>query len=148
MLFDLTACVSPDSYDPDPDHSVQPVTFTQDYRAICDHGQHVNWREFDWQDQIPDTSSIDFAAQTADSPAALATVASVKLAHMTTGTTLPSWDVAIMDAKTAGAFKSATPPVVSQNMLRVTITLNPTADKKATPTLMQWKVQYDCLDAE
>ena len=37
---------------------------------------------------------------------------------------------------------------VSLALLRVTITLNPTADKKASPTLMQWKVQYDCVDAE
>ena len=149
MLFDLTACVSPDKYDPPaPTTRYNPVTFTQDYTAICGHGQHVAWRELDWQDQIPDTSSIDFSAQTADTPAALATAPSVTLAHMTTGTTLPNWDVAIMDAKMAGAFKSATPPVVSQNRLRLTITLYPTADKKASPTLMQWKVQYDCLDAE
>ena len=149
MLFDLTACVSPDSYvPPAPTIQYNPVTFTQDYAAVCDHGKHAVWREFDWQDAIPDTASIDYSAQTADTTAGFATAKSVTLAHMTTSTPLPSWDVAILDAKTTGAFKTVSPPVGSQALLRVTITLYPTADKKASPTLMQWKVQYDCVDAE
>jgi len=115
---------------------------------VCGHGQHVVWREFDWQDAIPDTASLDFSAQTANTTAGLATAQSVTVAHATTSTGLPAWDAAILDAKTTGVFKTASPAVVSQNLLRITITLNPTADKKSSPTLMQWKVQYDCVDAE
>jgi hypothetical protein len=149
MLFDLTACVSPDSFVPPvPTIQYNPVTFTQDYTATCAHGKHVVWREFDWQDSIPDTASIDFSAQTADTVAGFATATSVMLGHMTKSTAVPNWDVAILDTKTSGAFKSVNPPLVSQNMLRVTISLNPTADKKASPLIMQWKVQYDCVDAE
>ena len=149
MLFDLTACVSPDSFVPPvPTIQFNPVTFTQDYTSVCEKGKRVAWREFDWQGATPDTSSIEFSAQTAETAAALATAQSVALAKQTTSTVLPNWDVAILDAKTSGAFKTATPPIVSQSLLRVTITLNPTTDKKASPILMQWKVQYDCVPAE
>jgi hypothetical protein len=149
MLFDLTACVSPDTFvPPAPTIQFNPVTFTQDYAAVCGKGKRAVWREFDWQHAIPGTASIDYSAQTADTAAGLATARSVTIGHMTTSTPVPSWDVAILDAKTTGLFKTVSPPVVSQALLRVTITLNPTADKKASPRLLQWKVQYDCVDAE
>jgi hypothetical protein len=149
MLFDLTACVSPDSWTPPAPTTVyNSVTFTQDFTSTCGQGQHVVWREFDWQDQIPSSASIDFSAQTANTAAALASAQSVTLAHSTASTSAPSWDAALLDTKTGGVFGAASPAVVSKNLLRVTITLNPTTDKKASPTLTSWKVQYDCVDAE
>jgi hypothetical protein len=149
MLFDLTACVSPDSWTPpSPTTQYNSVTFTQDFTSACPSYQHVAWREFDWQDQIPSSASIDFSAQTADTATALASAQYVTLAHATTSTAVPSWDVALLDNKSGGVFASASPQVVSKNLLRVTITLNPTLDKKASPTLMNWKVQYDCVDAQ
>jgi hypothetical protein len=108
----------------------------------------VAWREFDWQDQIPSSASIDFSAQTANTTATLATAQVVSVAHATMSTSVPSWDVALLDTKTGGVFAAASPAVVSKNLLRITITLNPTTDKKASPTLTSWKVQYDCVDAE
>jgi hypothetical protein len=149
MLFDLTACVSPDSWTPPAPTTVySPVSFTQDFSSTCGHGQHVVWREFDWQAQIPSTSSIAFSAQTANTTALLSSAQSVALATATTSTSLPSWDLALIDTKTGGAFPAASPAVVSKNYLRVTITLNPTTNQKASPTLSSWKVQYDCVDAE
>lgn len=149
MLFDLTACVSPDSWvPPAPTTVYNPVTFTQDFTAACGKGQRPIWRQFDWQETIPATASVVFAAQTADALAGFATAQLVPVATMTTSTALPGWDVAILDTTTGGVFRTATPPVLSKNILRMTITLNPTSDKKASPTLLQWKVQYDCVDAE
>jgi hypothetical protein len=149
MLFDLTACVSPDGFvPPTPTIQYDPVTFTQDYQAVCGHGKRPVWREFDWQNAIPDTASIEYAAQTADTVPGFVTAPRVKLGRMTKSTTPPGWDVAILDAKTSGAFKSVNPPVVSRSLLRIAITLYPTSDKKASPTLTHWKVQYDCVDAE
>ena len=149
MLFDLTACVSPDSWvPPTPTTQYYPVTFVQDFTSTCGKGQRPAWREFDWQDSIPTTGSVVFSAQTADTAAALATAQVVPVATATTSTALPAWDVALLDTTTGGVLRSATPPVISKNILRMTITLNPTTDKKAAPTLMQWKVQYDCVDAE
>jgi hypothetical protein len=149
MLFDLTACVSPDSWVPPAPQTVySPVTFTQDFTSTCGKGQRPAWREFDWQDSIPSTASIVFEAQTADTVAALATTPKVPVVTDTVGTVLPAWDVALLDTTTGGVLRTASPPQISKNILRMTITLNPTSDKKASPTLIQWKVQYDCVDAE
>ena len=149
MLFDLTACVSPDnSVPPAPTAVYNPVTFTQDFVAECGQGKRPAWREFNWQDQVPSTASIDFEAQTADTVAALAAATRVAAGTDTASTALPAWDTALLDTGTGGVLRSVSPPQISKNVLRMTITLNPTSDKKASPTLMQWKVQYDCVDAE
>jgi hypothetical protein len=149
MLFDLTACVSPDSWvPPSPTILYSPVTFVQDFSSTCGKGQRPAWREFNWQDSIPTTANIAFSAQTADTLAALPAAQVVSVATATTTTAVPAWDTALLDTTTGGVFRSAAPPVISKSLLRMTITLNPTTDKKAAPTLMQWGVQYDCVDAE
>jgi hypothetical protein len=149
MLFDLTACVSPDSWvPPAPTTVYSPVTFTQDFTSTCGKGQRPAWRQFDWQDSIPSTASIVFAAQTANTTAELATAQTVPVATDTASSALPAWDVALLDTTTGGVLRAASPAVISKSVLRMTITLNPTSDQKASPTLIQWKVQYDCVDAE
>jgi hypothetical protein len=141
--------VSPDNWvPPAPTTVYNPVTFIQDFTSTCGLGQRPAWREFDWQDSIPSTASIVLSAQTADTLTALATAQVVPVVTATTSTVLPAWDVALLDTTTGGVLRGASPPVISKNILRMTITLNPTADKKASPTLIQWKVQYDCVDAE
>jgi hypothetical protein len=50
-----------------------------------------------------------------------------------------------------GLLNSASPPVASGNTLVVTITMDPTsadAGTSQTPTLIQWKVQSDCVSSE
>jgi hypothetical protein len=59
-----------------------------------------------------------------------------------------AFDAAIIDAGQGGSGPFNTAGVPSRNVLRLSITLNPTADSIATPTLLQWKVQYDCAPAE
>jgi len=149
MLFDLTACVSPDNWvPPAPTTVYNPVTFTQDFTSTCGKGQRPAWREFDWQAAIPSTASVVLETQTANTLADFATAQKVPVVTDTSSTVLPAWDVALLDTTTGGVLRSASPPVISKNILRMTITLNPTSDKKASPTLIQWKVQYDCVDAE
>lgn len=158
MLFDLTACVSPDSWTPgtpEPPGRYYPTTFAQDFVAHCEEmdggkGKHVVWREFDWQASIPAGTSIDFAAQTADTASDMATATSVGLLSdpVTTSTTLPNWDAALLDTGSSGAFRNANPAIAPRNTLRIAITLNPNSTGTAAPTLLQWKVQYDCVDSE
>jgi hypothetical protein len=149
MLFDLSACVSPDSWEPPiPSVSFSPVTFTLDFQAQCGSGQLPVWREFDWQAEIPTGTNITFSAQTADVPSDFAKAQSAPLATATTSTVMPGWDAAIIETTVAGAFHSASPRIVSLGILRVTVTLNPSADKKAAPTLTGWQVGYDCLDRQ
>jgi len=112
------------------------------------------WREFDWQAVIPVGASIVFSAQSGMTAATLLPAMPVLLATATTSTntgpTMTNFDLAYIDTgpKGTGAFDVATPPVASGTLLRVTITLDPTVDYQQTPTLNQWRVQYDCTAAE
>lgn len=152
MLLDLTACVSPDSAPPPPPPApvttYPPVTFVQTFTSVCTSPQRVVWRKFDWQANIPSSASIDFALRTAATSVGLASATTVPLATATTSTALPNFDVGLIDTGSAGVFRTASPVVQSEKYLSVIITLNPTTGQKASPTLYQWKVEYDCVDAE
>jgi hypothetical protein len=158
MFFDLTSCVSPDNAPPPPPPAsgpgYLPATFTEDFTGSCPSGTAPIWREFDWQAQIPNTASINISAQSGNDSLTLLPASPVLLANATTTTsTGPSgtnYDVALIDTGKGGtgAFNVATPPVLSKNLLRITIKLNPTMDNSAAPVLLQWKVQYDCAAAE
>lgn len=147
MLFDLSACVSPDSWAP-PMLGVRfdPITFNLDFAAECPDAKWPVWREFDWQAQIPASADITFVAKTASSLSELATADSAPLATATTTTNTPNWDIAIIDSTATSAFKNVSPPITSQKYLRIATTLNPTSDSKASPTLSTWEVHYDCVD--
>jgi hypothetical protein len=154
MFFDLTACVSPDNLPPptppNTPPSYSPATFTEDFVASCPKGTGPIWREFDWQAQIPGGASIVFQAQSGDNAATLVPAAPLTLATATTSTdtgpTMQNFDVALIDTgrNGSGAFNTANPQVPSRDLLRLMITLNPTADHLSAPMLVQWKVQYDC----
>jgi hypothetical protein len=159
MFFDLTACVSSDDLPP-PGPTVlpgyDPATFVQDYTANCQNGTKPVWREFDWQASIPDTASIVITAQSGESIATLAPAMPLALATATSSTNIgasgTNFDFALIDtgkgASTAGVFNTASPEVPSRNLLRITITLNPTGDNLVAPALLKWKVQYDCSPGE
>ncbi len=161
MFFDLTSCVSPDNATPSPPTvdvtGYPPATFTVDFEATACPPQTLPvWREFDWQAQIPTGANIVFSAQSGPTTASLLPPTPLLLATATTptdtGPMMQNYDVALLDdgtgTKGAGAFNTAMPPVASSNVLRVTITLNPTPDFQQTPTLDQWRVQYDCGASE
>jgi hypothetical protein len=158
MFFDLTACVSPDDLPPVAPQVLpgyDPATFIQDYTANCTDGNQPIWREFDWQASIPDSASIVITAQSGATVATLAPVMPLTLATATTDTDVGSgskFDFALIDTGSAtasvGPFNKASPRVPSRNLLRLSITMNPTGDNLAAPTLIQWKVQYDCAPAE
>jgi hypothetical protein len=154
MFFDLTACVSPDNAPPPTPQNTppfySPATFTEDFVASCPKGTAPIWREFDWQAIIPNGATIVLAAQSGDTTSTLLPATPVTLATATTTTNTglmsQNYDVAFIDTgrNGTGAFNTASPPVVSRDVLRIQITLNPTTDHLAAPTLSQWKVQYDC----
>jgi hypothetical protein len=155
MLFDLTACVSPDNAPPPTPPSTPPsyapATFTEDFVATCPKATAPVWREFDWQAKVPSGASIIFKAQSGDDASTLLPASPLELATATsdtnTGIMSQNYDVAFLDTgrNGSGAFNTASPSVVSRNLLRLTITLSPTADHLHAPTLVQWRVQYDCL---
>ncbi len=158
MFLDLTSCVSPDSaVPPIPSLLYSAATFTQDYVANCAPGSRPRWREVDWQATIPASASIEFDAQSGATLATLqpatpaaGAVAGVLVAKPVVSTAVNGTDVAYIDTGSTGtgAFNKAAPPVTSQDILRLTITLNPTSDQGAAPVLKTWKVQFSCLPTE
>jgi hypothetical protein len=157
MLFDLTACVTPDNLPPPvpvPVKSYGPATFTQDFTASCPAGKAPVWREFDWQATIPKNASIVIAAQSGADAASLVPATPLTLATSTTSTDTgiakENYDVALMDTGPGGTgpFRTTDPGIPSRELLRITIKLNPTPSQLEAPTLLAWKVQYDCIDSQ
>ncbi len=164
QLFDLSACVSPVGTPPPPPPSTtsiyDPVTFTEDFTSSCPTDKHVAWRELDWYADIPNTASIVFSAQTVNppldgGPPDYSSAQSVLLFDATMSSPSSGQPNGVLidvnvppDAAMPGAFNAAAPPVSSQADLRLTITLNPTSDMKASPTLIQWIVKSDCVPTE
>jgi hypothetical protein len=143
MLFDLTSCVSPDGVPPPPPPiTLNPVSFPLDFTATCPDNQAVTWREVDWEATVPDTASIKFTAQSADDTTGLDTAPSTDVAVATTSTAPAGWDIGVIP------FTTVSPEIPSKNVLRITVTLTPTTDKRSSPMLQKWRVLYDCADAK
>jgi hypothetical protein len=162
MLLDLSACISPDSLPPPLPSATGSVatgpvgltysaaTFTEDFTSSCPQGTHVAWRTLDWQAAIPATASIVFSAQTAAIPpdGGPLDYSGMMPVLLATATATASTGPAYIDMGTMGAFNMATPPVISSDALRLTVTLYPTANGTAAPTLQGWQVKADCLPSE
>jgi hypothetical protein len=147
MLFDLTACVTPDTSPPPPPPIVlKTAAFAQDYVAACDVGFAPRWRTVRWQATIPSTAAIDVAVQTGPDAAGLLPASPLLAAHATTSTALPGSDEALLDTGPTGTgiFSVQSPRIVSASLLRLRITLNPTTDQRDGPVLRSWEVLYDC----
>jgi hypothetical protein len=154
MFFDLTSCVAPDNAQPPGPPPYKSATFTQDFTGTCPSGQSIAWREFDWQADVPSGTNIAFAAQSGPNSSGLLNATPVALATATTSTNLPTYDAVIIDTSTGGTttgtapFNKASPPIRSDTLLRVTITMNPDTNGTITPVLKSWKVQYDCTASQ
>ncbi|HXX68652.1 MAG TPA: hypothetical protein VEK07_15800 [Polyangiaceae bacterium] len=158
-FFDLSACVSPNGIVPQgppaPITVYNPVSFTVDYTSSCPAGTHVAWRTLTWQADVPATASIVFSAQTVNPPTdggppSFTGAQSVTIATATNATQTGSAgiDLVSTDGGPSGAFELASPPVSSQSDLQLTITLNPTTNQQAPPTLIDWQVTSDCPSSE
>jgi hypothetical protein len=118
-------------------------TFTRDYTATCTSPQHAMWRFFDWQTVTPGDSALIFSAQTAADTTSVATASLVPLATVS-GPPITNWTGVDVSQQLA----SASPPVASGQVLRITVKFQPTSDGGQSPTLVAWRANYDCVDAE
>ena len=160
MMFDLTSCVESDTGAVTP--PLKTESFYLDFTATCPSGTTVKWREFDFQNAFPNPvngSSIIYTAQTGPVGADAASWVPgmpLPLATANTNTVLPGWDVVLLDTSpvetptptSQGVFNQATPAITSQTDLRIWITINPTSDGTQSPTLANWRAQYDCPATE
>jgi hypothetical protein len=149
MFFDLTACVTPDAYEPPGLTSLfNAATFSPpDYVATCDIGSSPVWREVRWSAKIPTTASITFAASSGADASSLLPATPLTIVTTTKSTAASSTDVAYIDTGSSGtgAFNLADPTIASDHILRLTITLTPTTDQLSAPTLLDWSIAYSCV---
>lgn len=108
----------------------------RDFDAACGPTTHLTWLLYRWQATTPGNSTIAFAAQTADTQAALAGAPSVALATAVN-----------QNGGTAFVSLAGLPGGVSKPWLRVTAALTPTSDGLQAPVLTAWDAQYDCTPA-
>lgn len=160
MFFDLTACISADNLPPPPPPVIlptyRPSTFIEDFVAVCAPGTTATWRDFSWQAAVPGDAKIEFFGQTGRDAANLFPAFPLALTAATTSTDLgagSNYDVVMLDTSKngkggEGAFNVAQPPLRSEKLFRLTVTMHPTSDMLQAPTLLHWKVQYDCIPAE
>lgn len=119
-------------------------TFTRDYVASCASGTRVAWRYFSWQAITPAGTSINFKAQSADTAALLGAATPVVGVGNAVPPSTVTWTTGpqTVDAALLAAGGQ------SKAYLRVTATLNPSADNSLAPTLTNWREVYDCVPSE
>lgn len=119
-------------------------TFTRDFVAECGKGKKPVWQVLQWKATLPSGTSIDFTAASSATSAGLTAATTVSAGQATTSTSGTSWSANAVNLNTnLTAIK-----VGSQLYLRVVATLKPSSDSLLTPTLSNWRVVYDCFDAE
>jgi len=121
-----------------------PGTFTRDFVAACGTGKKPVWQMVQWKATVPATSSIAFTAASADTLAGLSTATTVAAGQATTSTVGSAWASNSVNLNT----NLVAIGVGSRTYLRVTSSIQPSTDLLSTPNLSNWRVVYDCLDAE
>jgi hypothetical protein len=137
-------CVANKCQQPPPVFLYQASQFTRDFQATCSNSAQMPvWREIQWKGSIPAGTSIDFLVQTASTEVGLATASAPLLVTSATTADLVAWTTS--PNAVAQVFSDLF--VVPQRYLRLTIRLNPSADKQKAPTLTNWRQLFDCVDA-
>jgi len=143
LLFNATQCVGLVT-PPAPSTSLSPATYIVDYDSACPIGTQPEWEYFYWQATAPSTTSIVFTAQTADTQAGLGAATAVSAGGIAGPASTTGWT---SDTQTVNTRLAAlTPAQPSRRWLRVAMTLNPVGT--TSPTLLQWKQDFDCKPAE
>jgi hypothetical protein len=146
LLFQNTACAaSSANASKVPPPTYNRATYTRDYEGKCPQDTCPIWRFFDYETVDPLDSSITFAAQSAELAADLssAPVAPLGVANAAkpNSPTAPPFKNYVDDALTGAGSRSA-------HWLRVTMTLEPSSNHLAAPTLKAWQQSYDCFPCE
>lgn len=119
-------------------------TYSRDFVSPCITGFKPLWAFLDYQAVLPAGTSIVFNARTG--PNATAAAAASPLVSI--GTALPpsttGW--ATFPTNIEALLKGGGGQ--SDQVLHVEMTLNPTADATAAPTLTSWRVSVDCVPRE
>lgn len=132
-------------------------TIVRDYQAQCTAGSTPVWQMFRWRASVP-SGAINMRAATADTLAALPTVAGAAPVTVAIGsatpTNSPTSAAPLWVSETSGAPATPVPVathlkadanLLSKQYLRVFITFAPTG---LSPVLYDWQQLYDCIPNE
>ncbi|MBS2017523.1 MAG: hypothetical protein JST00_31870 [Deltaproteobacteria bacterium] len=142
--FPTNRCVSGSCQAPPPIALVTGASFDRDYTTKCRPDQRLVWRFFDYKAELPSApgASVAFRARIADTKPGLDTATPVTIATQTSTNT--SWVGADVDAALASAGETKR----NREWLRVTFVLTPSTDKTASPVVRDWRLAFQCVDAE
>ena len=142
-------CISGTCQPPAPPLFFYPAEFSRDYEGVCPENYRVKWTNFGLQALTPgpggsgDYTRVDVRAQVADARALLTAAASVPAGTLAGPPVNQALVFTNFDMSAAlGA------PQNTRSWIRVTMKLQPTADNKLAPTLVNWRQQYDCVPNE
>lgn len=148
--FPVSGCISNVCAPPATVYSYYPSTFTRDFDGSgCPAGKHVEWHFFGLKAATNgvapnDWSHVDMTVRTATTAAGLSTATPVTLGSLSgppadQTTYFTEYDV-------NSVLKAASQ--LSQNYLRVTMSLQPAPSAHYTPVIVAWHQQFDCVDAQ
>jgi hypothetical protein len=125
-----------------------PAVYSEIYTATCPAGQQVQWGFLTWNSVTPGDSSISFQAHTADTAANLGPpLVAVGTASAAAGTQFCQLAGPAPDCP-VNLYDELQLPYAKLPVLELIITLNPTSQELAGPTLTDWELTYSCVDSE
>jgi hypothetical protein len=147
-------CIGAQCELPPPVLVVSPANYERVYQADCPDGTKPIWRFFDWKTTTPPTNSqLEFYAETQADPTQFATLPSapepvaipgVEHVGIATGAPITDWTGKDIDTLLEGD----TPPLKSQEYLKITVRFVPNDEGTASPVLNDWRQIYSCVPAE
>jgi hypothetical protein len=122
------------------------ATYTRDFTNECTNGYRAKWGTFEYQGTFPTGTSLVVKVRAADTAAALATATLVDVG--TANATTTGWTFLPTPAKPIDTILKTAGAPNATSMLRVEMTLTPSADATAAPTIADWRVDMSCVPAE
>ena len=131
-------------------YSYSPTSFTQDYTASCPSGTRPSWVDVGVEAQTPSGggtySSVKMTAQVAGamgnfSPSTPVNVGTLAGPPVNQAANWNNFDL-------TGPLAMIGPIADLQPRIRITFTLQPSTDTAAAPTLVNWRVRFDCSASE
>lgn len=122
------------------------ATFKRDFTSSCVRGFRAKWGTFEYQGTFPTGTSMTVKVRTADDSASLETATLLTVG--TANATAAAWSFLPTPAKTVDQLISEAGGTLGKTMARLEITLTPSSDASATPTLATWRMDSSCVPVE
>jgi hypothetical protein len=125
-----------------------PAGYSYQYQANCPSGTKVQWGFFAYDTVTPGNAYVSFQARTATTAAGLAAASLVSLG---TAQASPNTQTCAMGGPApcpVDLYGKLGNVAARNEFLELLITMNPTSDKAAAPTVKNWDITYSCPASE